>query len=567
MNIFVNHIGYRPEDRKCAVLEGPSFLEKSEVLVINRCSGEQVFRGNPGQKGGVDQWKNWNFLTFDFSCLTVPGQYFLLLQDEGIYIKSETFEIKEEILSSKTMSDLLFYFKSMRCSGDYERQDHTVPVFKSKKIVDAHGGWYDASGDTSKYLSHLSYANFMNPQQIPMVGWNLLEVLDNIRDNGKLTGSEMEKRFKEEILHGADFLMRMQDESGFFYMILFDQWSKDLKKRKLCSYSGQDGKRLESYQAGYRQGGGVTIAMLARTSSIAAKGDYEPSEYLSAAIRGFDHLEEYNLTYLNDGKENVIDDYCALLAACELYKATGESRFLNAAEKRVSNLTGRIRKDENYNGWLCADDDNRPYFHAAEAGLPALSLIRFLECTEKENNRLKSLVVIAIDKIMRFELAVTGEVNNPFGYARQYTKADDRVASGAFFVPHKNPSGYWWQGENARLASLSSAATKTSRIFSSDSEYSGKLKEYALDQLNWIVGCNPYNMSMLQGHGANNPVYEDDFINNPGGIANGITSGFEDENDIDFAPQGLASPGDHSWRWGEQWIPHAGWFILAVALL
>jgi len=25
--------------------------------------------------------------------------------------------------------------------------------------VDVHGGWYDASGDRSKYLSHLSYAN------------------------------------------------------------------------------------------------------------------------------------------------------------------------------------------------------------------------------------------------------------------------------------------------------------------------------------------------------------------------------------------------------------------------
>ena len=40
----------------------------------------------------------------------------------------------------------------------------------SGKRADLHGGWYDASGDVSKYLSHLSYANYMNPQQTPLRG-------------------------------------------------------------------------------------------------------------------------------------------------------------------------------------------------------------------------------------------------------------------------------------------------------------------------------------------------------------------------------------------------------------
>lgn len=567
MNIFVNHIGYRPDDRKQAVIEGPPALEKSEILIIDRKTGDTVSSGYPEQTGGVDKWKNWNFLTLDFSNLKSEGQYFLLLNDNGKFIQSETFEIKDKVLSENTMSDILFYLKSMRSSGNYDRQDSRASVFGSDKTIDVHGGWYDASGDMSKYLSHLSYANFLNPQQIPMVGWNLIDVLEDIKKSGKLSGPETEKRFIEEILHGADFLMRMQDDSGFFYMTLFDQWSKTLEKRILCSYSGQDGKRWESYQAGYRQGGGVSIAMLARTASLAEEGDYEPSEYLLAAIKGFDHLEENNLKYLDDGKENIIDDYCALLAASELYNVTGEKRFLTAAEKRAFNLTGRVRKEGLYSGWLCADDNRRPYFHAAEAGLPVLSLIRFLECSDTGNEKLKNTILSAVKEIMTFELTITGEVNNPFGYARQYTKAEDRDASGAFFIPHNNPSGYWWQGENARLASLSAAATKSARLFEDEEAFCTELTEYALDQLNWILGCNPYNMSMLQGRGANNPVYQQGFHNNPGGVANGITSGFENEHDIDFAPPGRAAEGDQAWRWGEQWIPHAGWFILAVALL
>ena len=567
MNIFVNHIGYRPEDRKSAVLEGLSELENTEIYVINRKSGMTVFSGRPENSGPVDKWKNWNFLSFDFSSVRDQGHYYLLFNYDNKFIQSETFEIKENILSEKTLSDLLFYFKSMRSSGDSDYKDRSAVVFGTNDEQDVHGGWYDASGDTSKYLSHLSYANFMNPQQIPMVGWNLIDVLEDIEISGKLTGLEMKKRFEEEILQGADFLMRMQHGSGFFYMTLFDQWSKELDKRILCSYSGQNGKRWESYEAAYRQGGGVAIAMLARTASLAIEGDFDPSEYLTAAIKGFDHLEQNNLKYLDDGKENIIDDYCALLAASELFKVTEEPRFYDAAQKRALNLAGRVRREGSYNGWLCADGDQRPYFHAAEAGLPVLSLIRFLECSPLVSEDVKSTILGAVKEIMNFELTITAEVNNPFGYARQYIKGDNSEASGAFFVPHNNPSGYWWQGENARLASLSSAALKTARLFTPDNDFCRNLKDYALDQINWIVGCNPYNMSMLQGHGANNPVYEKDYANNPGGVANGITSGFTDEHDIDFAPAGLAELGDHSWRWGEQWIPHAGWLMQAIALL
>ena len=54
-------------------------------------------------------------------------------------------------------------------------------VLGSDKKVDVHGGWYDASGDLSKYFSHLSFANYMNPQQIPMIVWNMFKGLDLLK--------------------------------------------------------------------------------------------------------------------------------------------------------------------------------------------------------------------------------------------------------------------------------------------------------------------------------------------------------------------------------------------------
>ena len=50
----------------------------------------------------------------------------------------------------------------------------------------------------------------------------------------------------------------------------------------------------------------------------------------------------------------------------------------------------------------------------------------------------------------------------------------------------------------------------------------------------------------------------------PGGVCNGITSGFDDEDDIDFKTAEVATMAN-SWRWTEQWMPHGAWLFLALA--
>jgi hypothetical protein len=71
---------------------------------------------------------------------------------------------------------------------------------------------------------------------------------------------------------------------------------------------------------------------------------------------------------------------------------------------------------------------------------------------------------------------------------------------------------------------------------------------------------------MIQGRGRGNIEYSTAFQNVPGGILNGVTSGFDDERDIAFMPDEHRASGN-SWRWAEQWIPHSAWFMLAVSAL
>ncbi len=90
-----------------------------------------------------------------------------------------------------------------------------------------------------------------------------------------------------------------------------------------------------------------------------------------------------------------------------------------------------------------------------------------LKRLRKDSDTLKSIIfsiwmtakkiLAVIRKSLEFELDITGEVVNPFGYARQYIKPLGEQKKGAFFFTHDNESDYWWQGENARLASLAAA--------------------------------------------------------------------------------------------------------------
>jgi len=224
-----------------------------------------------------------------------------------------------------------------------------------------------------------------------------------------------------------------------------------------------------------------------------------------------------------------------------------------------------------------------------------VSLLHYF-AVESEPGR-KANIARLLLRALENELARASDIFNPFKLSRQLVQsADGGDIRSSFFVPHNNETGYWWQGENARLASMAaaaqlaaSAADELSRVcldgiatgdgmadgdgmtdgdgMAPDdvNEFAIRLRSFADAQLDWILGCNPFDICMLHGSGRNNPRYEPHCPNAPGGICNGITGGFVDEFDIDFLPEALEGRSDHRWRWSEQWIPHASWFLLALS--
>ncbi|GAA4205417.1 glycoside hydrolase family 9 protein [Pedobacter jeongneungensis] len=549
--ILVNQIGYDINSLKRAIFV--SDMQQNDVKafeIVSTANQKILFKGLLKPGGSFKEWGEKYYYNLDFSGFNTTGEY--IIQLKGLTkVHSPKFKIGENLLAKSTLPSLLHYFRNQRANTNIELEnDKHVQLFGSSKTVDLAGGWCDASGDVSKYFSHLAYANFMSPQQIPLVTYTLIDAankLPKLLKSLKLTDS-----IKDEAVYGADYLVKSLSDEGYFYMIVFSYFNKDPKARRVVGLHANSVTTSE-YQCAFREGGGMAIAALAKISTWENLDRTKRNGYIDASQRAYEHLKINNLKYCDDGKENIIDDYCALMAATELYQATKKDYFLQEARTRVQHLQKRL----NPKGYFISDDTDRPYFHASDAGLPLMALNRYL-AVETDKNLVKD-ALRALNANLAYQIKVTSAVENPFGYARQTFKSPGGVKD-TFFIPQENETGWWWQGENARLASLAAAA------FSQGNQPANK--NFATNQLNWILGLNPYNMCFMYGFGEENVPYMASNYGHgsqKGGISNGITGkdGAADGSGIDFKKEASGN----EWRWTEQWLPHAAWFLQAITEL
>jgi Glycosyl hydrolase family 9/Cellulase N-terminal ig-like domain len=585
MRILTNHLGYEPAGAKHAVIEGIATDSVRACAVQEASSGKEAQALTPQHVGPVAKWKDWHFWSVDFDAVTAEGSYVIECETSRGPLRSYPFVVQNDLLERNTLSNVVYYFKGQRSSGALDQADSHLQFEGDRTgTVDLRGGWFDATGDYGKHLSHLSFSTYFNPQQIPLTAWSLARAYHYVAERHDQNLKQYERRLLDEALWGADYLVRARDPVGSFYRsvsapgpgkkpedrrIGADTRAYAIKKAASDAGAHQPGAAtagLAAYEVGYRSGGGMAIAALALASRLPDRGAFAARDYLAAAEGAFGFLETQNLGMANDGKENILDDYCALEAATSLYRATKKPAYKSAADRRARSLAGRLITRGPFQDYWRADDGERAFFHAADAGLPVVSLLDYASIAEAEG---RALALDAVRRAMAFELRVTAEAPNPFGYARQLVESPSRGRRPSFFFPHDTEAAPWWQGENARLASLATAARLAARQLGDDPAFADRLRAYAQHQLDWILGLNPFDASMLHGSGRNNPPYmffaSWEYTNAPGGIGNGITGGFKDEDDIDLSVPLATTGADNDWRWGEQWLPHASWYLLAVA--
>ncbi len=584
--VLVNQVGYEATGPKRAVIQAQAGQAFTRFVILDLATGGKALEGVPVHAGPVRKWKDWDFWTVDWSAVTREGTYVIeALSGKGT-VRSHPVSVQKNALERNTLSDVLYYFKGQRSSGPWDKADRAMTFEGRPGTVDVHGGWFDATGDYGKHLSHLSFSTYFNPQQISLTAWVLWKSLRELERRNEPNFKQYRKRLLDEALFGADYLVRIKDPNGSFYITVSGRGpEKRPEDRRITAkaerhiiltpetkdtfrdYGREKIQGDAAYEAGLREGAGLCIAALAMASTAPAAGDFTNADYLKAAEDAFAFLEKNNLRFANDGRENILDDYCGLVAASELYRATKKAAYKSAADRRAQGLMGRLASSGAWRDYWRADGGDRPFFHPVDAGLPVVSLLDYGEIAGPEA---RARVLETVKRSLAFELAVTGEVVNPFGYSRQLVQSKSGVRRTSFFFPHDTETAPWWQGENARLGSMAAAAFQAARDLGTDPELQARLRAFGRSQLDWILGLNPFDACMLDGKGRNNIAYmffeSYEYTNAPGGICNGITAGYRDEADIDLGLHYAATGKDDDWRWAEQWLPHAAWYLCAVCL-
>ena len=563
--IYINQVAFDTQAPKQAVVSVPTNQKVNNFSVYQ--NKKRVFHGTLLPQKIFTEWgTEAKFYLADFSKLKQQGDFTLTVALADSTLTSTPFSIAKNAYFALTAKELIAYFKANRHTDEI---DKSIRINGTQRYVDVSGGWVDAGGDPGKYLTHLTYSNFLVPQQGAIAAWAMAKSYDHLTklyDDNELTQSLV-----EEVLWGADYLHRILDKEGYFYTNVFDKWGS-ADERLVTAYVGLDGEYITDFQAAFREGAGLAIAALVRASELSIKtgikGEFTAKQYLADAERGFAHLQEHNTSYVDDGKENIIDDYTALIAATELYRVTRKDKYLTAARLRAKQLNSRMTDD----GWFISDDGDRPYYHGVEAGLPIIALVDYLKIEKSETIQTKTKDVIK--KSLNYQLVLNSKVVNPFNLARQsfktYKNGQYSEQQDGFFMPHANETNYWWQGESSRMASLTAAAIWGGKVSHAETDsafgINKDLADFAQHQIDWIMGRNPYQISMLYGYGAKNPRHaESAGTMVKGGISNGITGATlsEEGRGITWAE----GPDANDWRWVEQWLQHSTWYLLAMTAM
>jgi len=527
LSLLVNQLGYDPLSRKRVVLQSSEAMGDRLTFSVVSSDGKTALEGTLKPMGKMEAWDMWYWVG-DFSELSEPGSYRVKVVASGRELTSPEFSIAPGIALERTGELAYRFFYCQRCGTEvpgWHGPCHTDDgEFPDGLHRDVSGGWHDA-GDYNKYNGYT-----------PLAVYSLLYAYEAKPEFfGKLDrDGNGRPDILDEALWGAGWLRRMQDE--------------------------RTGRLWERVFSGYGYWGPPE----GETDNIPGSGDDRPvagapdqgnheNELCAASFAMIGRLIPGEESYLRDAEKiwrNVSPNEMApdrgLLAAIELFKSTGKGKYLEAARARVRKLLGGQLPD----GRLRRSSD------IVNEGMTAAALALF--ALNFHNDELVPEIVEALKRYAAHRSVIS---RNPFGVGMVYS---DRGVEG-FLHRYREP-GAWHVGQNSQYLSDAWAMALSEKL-------GAGLAGYVQSQMDWILGLNPYGVSMFEGVGeVNPPVYHHRYNSIeghprgavPGAVCNGIVrwAFYLDRPWFDMRKVGQGTPDYES---NEPWLPHNAYWLLAVS--
>jgi len=518
VRVLVNQAGYGLDGAKHVLLQADRDLP--DVRSFELVRGERtVYRGVWRSAARIPKWG----LCYKEGYLpSLPaGEYRLRTPWQGETFESPPVRVGSFGFVRKTGPLASYFFYAQRCGtevpgwhGPCHLDDARMPDGTRR---DLSGGWHDA-GDYNKYNGYT-----------PLAVYALAKfALSPSAQCGEWRSDAPSPLL--EAFWGAEWLKKCLDRetrtilgrvfSGFSF------WDRPEGETDTIPGNGDD-RRADVLVWNENE-----MAAAAWAALFLATGD--PS-WRDLALEVWTAIEQ------NDPGTNAGQRAKRLLAALELFRATGGQRFAEDSRRSAAFLVASQEPDGGWPLWPMA---------IVEGGIVPAALAEFASVFPA--SELGPSVRRALSRHLDF-----WAVHSVSPFAIPKWSEDD------IFYPYLPEE--WHVGQNSRYLSQAWAGLLIAKVLTGEKRRAGSLAEGCLD---WVLGLNPFGVCMMNEAGAVHLDYYHhryDRIPNgkngnvPGAICNGIIR----QTPVSDVPY-LDLEG-RSWQTNEPWLPHNAFFLLALA--
>ncbi len=538
VRVLANQVGYELTGPKSAVVATnffPADVSTVGVQLVDAAgkvaAEKQVPASGRVYNGKSDDW-GWYFWRADFSELREPGTYKVVAVVDGARGASFPFVVDRGAALNQTAQSAVDFFFIQRCGFEVPGWHKACHLDDAKAAdgthVDVSGGWHSA-GDYNKPMwqfgdSGASYALATAVAAQP-------QVFGRFDRDGSGPSDAL-----DEAWWGAKFLAKMQTADGALRGDVLQGPGRTWMRWEAPDLHTDNKIGTDDDPVIATAPGNVPLTVAA-WASLARALDARGAEhdYVQRAERLWSFLTS---------APAAVDNPLLLIGAVEMHRTTKDDKYLEFARRGAAALLKSQRANGSFPG-DCGDHGD-----LAAAGLAQFAL-------QYRDDSLAESIRAALTRYLEFCIART---DNPFGLTRQGTESPEAT----FFHPTVGMGVNFWILSRAWSALLVHQLTHDPRAL-----------VYATDQIDWVLGKNPLNLCMFEGHGGLNPPRYHHRYNMiagkprgavPGAIPNGIVRdmGIADRAGFDMSRAGGRSP---SFRTSEPWLVHNMFYLLATSAL
>jgi outer membrane protein assembly factor BamB len=510
--VLVNQAGYDTGMPKRFVVQS-NFVAEQAAFALLEENGAEVWTGTLTRKGRIqghfgNDWGH-EYWRGDFSDSDAPGRYRIKVVMDGVESFSWPFEIGDDLLWRKTARPAYRFFWYQRCGM-------AIPGYHGACHLDDAAGpdgkeQFDCHGGWHDAGDYNTYHNAPYVYGL-LRAYGMRETAFAAQDEDANGRSD----FLDEILWGAEHSRRMIAPDGSARGHLssgYGYWGPPELETDNLPGTGDERRvtRSSGDNPDYHQAAMARMALLMP----------EKEAWIEPAARSLEWA-------LANGRRGI----CQLSTAIDLYCVTNKEEYAETAKA----LAGELEKA----GISVAMADVFERFDAA-FGTDHKALLR-----EK--------LVAKAESMLRL-------TENPFGI---YTHGP---AENPNFFGTPADHGGWHVGTSSLLLEAATLMALAHR-YTPDPRY----LEFIWDQFNWELGCNPFNISLMEGCGsAFPPTYHHRYVFSgvdrgavPGSVVNGITWRAPGDDRPYFDMSGLDIP---DYEPNEVWLPHNTHYLNALSAL